>query len=74
MKSRQQQFREEIDLAMKNSPYPHDTNLHQIYCIGLLKELLSYSAMDTMEVRRRIRELASREPRPVGRAARGRQP
>lgn len=61
-KSRKQSFREDIDRALANSPYRHvDKNLHQIYCIGLLKELLVYSAMDLMEIRQRIDYLAQRE-------------
>jgi hypothetical protein len=62
-KSRKQSFREDIDRALANSPYKNvDKNLHQIYCIGLLKELLVYSAMDLMEIRRHIDYLAEREP------------
>lgn len=58
--SRRQQFAEEIDRALAASPYRHDPNLDQIYCRYLLRELLIYSAMDLMEVRQRLRELAER--------------
>lgn len=63
-KSRREQFLEEINEAMENSPYRHtDKNLHQIYCIGLLRELLAYSALDLYEIRNHIEYLANR-PRP----------
>jgi hypothetical protein len=58
-KTRRQEFSEEIDRALGTaSPYKHvDKNLHQVYCVGLLKELLLYSGIDMMEVRRHIRSL-----------------
>lgn len=64
MKTRSQEFQEEIEAALANSPYPQDRTLHLLYCVGLLKTLLAYSALDTWEVRRRIQQLADRDQRP----------
>jgi hypothetical protein len=64
-KTRKQSFSEQIDRALANSsPYTHtDPHLHHIYCMGLLKELLLYSAADLMEVHQHLEYLANREPR-----------
>lgn len=57
--TRRSTFLEEIDAALENSPYQHDVALHRLYCMGLLRELLLYSAIDQPEVRQRLRYLAS---------------
>ena len=59
--SRREEFLQEINAALDNSPYKHDNNLHRLYCMGLLRELLLYSAVDLMEVRQHIRYLAERD-------------
>jgi hypothetical protein len=59
--TRREEFREEINEMLENSPYKDDVNLHRLYCMGLLRELLLYSAVDLMEVRERIRYLAERD-------------
>jgi tRNA A37 N6-isopentenylltransferase MiaA len=76
MKTRRQEFIEEIDQALKAGPYANDPNqrLHDLYCIGLLRELLAYSAMDLMEVRHRIKQLASREPKSADKPGAQRRP
>jgi hypothetical protein len=64
-KTRKQQFIDEINAAMNAGPYKDiDNHLHQLYCIGLLRELLAYSAVDLMEVRQRIDALAERTREP----------
>ena len=54
-------FRQEIDKMLANGPYKDNPNLHRLYCIGLLKELLLYSGVDMFEVRDRIKFLAERD-------------
>jgi len=53
-------FRKEIEEMLENSPYKHDKALHRLYCMGLLRELLLYSAVDILEVREHIRYLADK--------------
>lgn len=59
--TRREEFLREIDAALDASKYKDNKDLHRVYCIGLLKELLAYSAIDMMEVRERIRYLAQRQ-------------
>lgn len=60
--TRREQFLAEINEALDNGPYRHeDKNLHQIYSMALLRELLLYSAIDLMEVRRHIQRLSDPE-------------
>ena len=59
--TRQEEFQREINEMLENSPYKDDTGLHRLYCMGLLRELLVYSAVDILEVRERIRYLAERD-------------
>jgi hypothetical protein len=64
-KTRKEHFIEEINAAMNAGPYKNqDKHLHQLYCIGLLRELLAYSAVDLMEIRERVRDLATRSKQP----------
>lgn len=64
-KSRRELFKEEIDRAIEtSSPYAAtDRHLHWVYATGLLRELLSYSALDQWEVRRRIEQLQKQPKR-----------
>ena len=66
-RSREQEFKQELDRLTARSPYPADTKLHWIYVAGLLTRLLSYSAVDQPEVRGHVRRLLAEqanEPRP----------
>ena len=59
--TRREEFLKEINAALDNSPFKDDTSLHRLYCMGLLRELLLYSAVDMLEVRNHIRYLAKRD-------------
>lgn len=66
-RTRKQIFIDEINQAMSRGPYKDkDPHLHDLYCIGLLRELLAYSAIDIMEVRGHIKELGARPPKSAG--------
>jgi hypothetical protein len=56
--TRRDTFLKEIDAALENSPYQNDVALHRLYCMGLLRELLLYSAIDQQEVRQRLKYIA----------------
>ena len=66
-KQRRDRTRSLIHAALKNSPYnlynmdKSDAQLHYVYCVGLLTELLAYSASDLMEVNARLEYLAARD-------------
>lgn len=61
-RNRREEFKQLIDRALAAGPYKdQDPHLHAIYSIGLLRELLAYSALDLMEVRDRLEYLASNE-------------
>ena len=53
----QEQLRQLIKLALEHSPYPDNKDLHRIWCIGLLTELLSYSAQNQQEVWHQLQQL-----------------
>ena len=61
--TRRETFLAEVNQALENNPYAadQDMHLHLIYCVGLLRELLVYSAIDQMEVRAHVRHLAHRD-------------
>jgi hypothetical protein len=46
-----------IDQALAHSPYPNDPHLHELWCRGLLSELLSYSAQNQREVWQRLEQI-----------------
>lgn len=63
-KTRNQLFNEQVEAMIKNSPYRDNEHLNHIYLVALLRTLLVYSAVDCVEVRRRVQELGLREAQP----------
>jgi hypothetical protein len=58
--TRREEFLREINQMLDNSPYQDNPNLHRLYCMGLLRELLLYSGVDMMEIREHVRYLGQR--------------
>jgi hypothetical protein len=58
--TRREEFLKEINEMLDNSPYKNNRELHRLYCMGLLRELLLYSGVDQLEVREHVRYLAKK--------------
>lgn len=62
-RSRTEEFAQELRELIRLRPYSTDPHLNNLYTTELLIQLLSYSAVDLLEVRQHVRNLRDREPR-----------